>query len=48
MSRMHICLYVLVATDLSPTVLTSLAAFDWLDPACALYDIMLMMLRPCM
>ena len=47
MNRMHICLYVLVVTDLYSTVLTSLAAFFLLGPACALNDMLLMMLRPC-
>ena len=42
-----LCLYVLVATDLYSLVLASLAAFYLLGPACALNDMLLMMLRPC-
>ena len=50
MSRMQIIsyyVYVLVATDLYSLVLASLAAFYLLGPACALNDMLLMMLRPC-
>ncbi len=47
MSRMRLCLYVLVVTDLYSAVLTLRDACNLLGPACALNDMLLMMLRPC-
>ena len=47
MSRMQLCLYVLVVTDLYSAVLTLRDTCNLLGPAYALNDMLLMMLRPC-